>query len=330
MTKKTSLPPRRLSVAPMLDWTDRHCRYFHRLITRHTWLYTEMVTTGSLIHGDQQRFLNFSEQEHPVALQLGGSETDELAICAKLGQQWGYDEINLNCGCPSERVQRGAFGACLMLEPTLVADGVKAMRDVVDIDVTVKHRIGIDVVESYDFVRDFIGIVADAGCKTFIVHARNAILKGLSPKENREIPPLKYDYVYQLKKDFPELEIIINGGVKSYDEIDAQLQHVDGVMIGREAYHNPWIMAAFDERYYGDEPSAKTRIDVVEAMLPYIERELAAGGPRLNSIVRHMLGLMTGLRGARQFRQTLSDSKLLANSDPGLLLRAAQALPLAA
>lgn len=314
----------------MLDWTDRHCRYFHRLITRHTWLYTEMVTTGSLIHGDQQRFLNFSEQEHPVALQLGGSETDELAICAKLGQQWGYDEINLNCGCPSERVQRGAFGACLMLEPTLVADGVKAMRDVVDIDVTVKHRIGIDQVESYDFVRDFVGIVADAGCKTFIAHARNAILKGLSPKENREIPPLKYEYAYQLKKDFPELEIIINGGIRSLDEIDAQLQHVDGVMVGREAYHNPWLMSAFDERFYGDEPSAKTRIDVVEAMLPYIERELAGGGPRLNSIVRHMLGLMTGLRGARQFRQTLSDSKLLANSDPGLVLRAAQALPLAA
>ncbi len=324
------LPPRRLSVAPMLDWTDRHCRYFHRQLTRHSWLYTEMVTTGSLIHGDRQRFLDFSEDEQPVALQLGGSETDELAQCAKLGQQWGYDEINLNCGCPSERVQRGAFGACLMLEPTLVADGVKAMRDVVDIDVTVKHRIGIDEVESYDFVRDFVGTVADAGCRTFIVHARNAILKGLSPKENREIPPLKYDYAYQLKKDFPQLEIIVNGGIRTLEEIDAHLLHVDGVMVGREAYHNPWLMSAFDERYYGEGPFGKTRLQVVEAMLPYIERQLATGGPRLNSIVRHMLGLMSGLRGARLFRQEMSDSKALACGDPRLLLRAAQALPDAA
>ncbi len=324
------LPPRRLSVAPMLDWTDRHCRYFHRQLTRHSWLYTEMVTTGSLIHGDRQRFLDFSEDEQPVALQLGGSETDELAQCAKLGQQWGYDEINLNCGCPSERVQRGAFGACLMLEPTLVADGVKAMRDVVDIDVTVKHRIGIDEVESYDFVRDFVGTVADAGCRTFIVHARNAILKGLSPKENREIPPLKYDYAYQLKKDFPQLEIIVNGGIRTLEEIDAHLLYVDGVMVGREAYHNPWLMSAFDERYYGEGPFGKTRLQVVEAMLPYIERQLATGGPRLNSIVRHMLGLMSGLRGARLFRQEMSDSKALACGDPRLLLRAAQALPDAA
>lgn len=314
----------------MMDWTDRHCRYFHRQITRHTWLYTEMVTTGSVIHGDQHRFLDFSGEEHPVALQLGGSETDELAQCARLGQQWGYDEINLNCGCPSERVQRGAFGACLMMEPTLVADGVKAMRDVVDIDVTVKHRIGIDDVESYDFVRDFVGIVADAGCKTFIVHARNAILKGLSPKENREIPPLKYDYAYRLKKDFPQLEIIINGGIRTLEEIDEHLLQVDGVMVGREAYHNPWLMSAFDERYYGAEAPAKTRLQVVEAMLPYIETQLATGGPRLNSIVRHMLGLMAGLRGARAFRQTLSDSKLLASSDAQFVLRTAQALPLAA
>ncbi len=330
VTPKTPLPSRRLSVAPMLDWTDRHCRYFHRQITRHTWLYTEMVTTGSLIHGDQHRFLDFSAEEHPVALQLGGSETDELAHCAKLGQRWGYDEINLNCGCPSERVQRGAFGACLMMEPTLVADGVKAMRDVVDIDVTVKHRIGIDDVESYDFVRDFVGTVADAGCRTFIVHARNAILRGLSPKENREIPPLKYHYAYQLKKDFPQLEIIINGGIKTLEDIDTHLQHIDGVMVGREAYHNPWIMATFDERYYGDAPANKTRLQIVEAMLPYIESQLATGGPRLNSIVRHMLGLMTGLRGARAFRQTLSDSKLLATGDIGIVLNAAQALPLAA
>lgn len=327
---KTTLPSRRLSVAPMLDWTDRHCRYFHRQITRHTWLYTEMVTTGSIIHGDAQRFLNFSDDEHPVALQLGGSEPDDLAKCARLGEQWGYDEINLNCGCPSERVQRGAFGACLMSEPTLVADGVKAMCDAVSIDVTVKHRIGINDVESYDFVRDFVGTVADAGCRTFIVHARNAILKGLSPKENREIPPLKYDYAYQLKQDFPQLEIIVNGGIRTLEDIDAHLLHVDGVMVGREAYHNPWLMSAFDERYYDDAPSTKTRLQVVEAMLPYIESQLATGGPRLNSIVRHMLGLMAGLRGARTFRQTMSDAKLLASGDAGILLHAAQSLPLAA
>ena len=312
----------------MMDWTDRHCQMFHRQITRHTWLYTEMVTTGALIHGDVERHLNFNEEEHPVALQLGGSEPDDLAQCAKLGEKWGYDEVNLNCGCPSERVQKGAFGACLMAEPKLVADCVKAMRDVVDIDVTVKHRIGIDHVESYDFVRDFVGTIADAGCKTFIVHARNAILKGLSPKENREIPPLKPEYAYQLKRDFPHLEILINGGVKTLAEIDAHLEHVDGVMLGREAYHNPYLMAAFDARYYGDETAPKTRAEILQAMLPYIADQLARYGKggtglRLNSITRHMLGLMTGLPGARTFRQTLSDAKKLAAGDPALLLEAA-------
>lgn len=330
VTKKASLPSRRLSVAPMLDWTDRHCRYFHRQLTRHTRLYTEMVTTGSVIHGDAPRQLDFNDEEHPVALQLGGSEPEELAKCAKLGEQWGYDEINLNCGCPSERVQRGAFGACLMAEPKLVADGVKAMRDVVDIDVTVKHRIGINDVESYSFVRDFVGTVADAGCSTFIVHARNAILKGLSPKENREVPPLKYDYAYQLKKDFPQLEIIVNGGIRTLEDIDEHLKRLDGVMIGREAYHNPWLLSAFDERYYGEGPFQKTRLQVVEAMLPYIESQVATGGPRMNSIVRHMLGLMMGLRGAREFRQKMSDAKVLACGDPLLLLHAAKALPEAA
>src|SRR3954470_15564509 len=199
----------------MMDWTDRHCRYFHRLLSRNALLYTEMMTTGALVHGDVPRHLDFNAEEHPVALQLGGSDAAELAHCAKLGEQWGYDEINLNCGCPSERVQRGAFGACLMNEPQLVADCVKAMRDVVSVPVTVKHRIGVDAVEEYSFVRDFVGTIAEAGCDVFIVHARNAILKGLSPKENREIPPLKYDYAYQLKRDFPELEIIINGGIKT-------------------------------------------------------------------------------------------------------------------
>ena len=322
-------PSRRLSVAPMMDWSDRHCRLFHRQITRHTWLYTEMVTTGALVYGDVERHLRFNDEEHPVALQLGGSDPADLAIAAKLGQQWGYDEINLNCGCPSERVQKGAFGACLMAEPQLVADCVKAMRDAVTIDVTVKHRIGIDDVESYDFVRDFVGSVAAAGCTTFIVHARNAILKGLSPKENREVPPLKYDYAYQLKRDFPDFEIIVNGGIKTEAEIDLHLQHVDGVMLGREAYHNPYVMAGFDQRYYGDTGAVPTREQVLAAMIPYITAQLALGtrGVKLNSITRHMLGLMQGLPGARAFRQVLSDSTKLAAGDPRLLLEAAARLP---
>ena len=310
----------------MMDWTDRHCRMFHRQITRHTWLYTEMVTTGAIIHGDKARHLDFSEEEHPVALQLGGSEPEDLAISARYGEQWGYDEINLNCGCPSERVQRGAFGACLMAEPALVADSVKAMRDVVSIDVTVKHRIGIDEIDSYAFVRDFVGTVAEAGCRTFIVHARNAILKGLTPKENREIPPLRYERAYQLKRDFPQLEIIINGGIRTLHEIDEHLRHVDGVMIGREAYHNPYLMAGFDGRYYGDTAVPMTRAEIIDAILPYVREQLAREGPRLNSITRHMLGLMAGLPGARSFRQRLSDAKQLASGDPEILRQAAQAV----
>jgi tRNA-dihydrouridine synthase A len=320
--KSTIYPARRVSVAPMMDWTDRHCRFFHRGITRHTWLYTEMVTTGALLHGDVARHLDFSREEHPIALQLGGSEPQDLAQCAKLGEQWGYQEINLNCGCPSERVQRGAFGACLMAEPQLVADCVKAMRDVVSVDVTVKHRIGIDQQEEYGFVRDFVGTIAQAGCTTFIVHARNAVLKGLSPKENREIPPLRYEFVHRLKRDFPELEIILNGGIKTLEEIDAQLQHVDGVMIGREAYHNPWLMADFDARYYGDALHRPTRREVLLAMLPYVAEQLrrhGQSGLKLNSITRHMLGLVNGLPGARRFRQMLSDPKLLSRQDPELL-----------
>ena len=333
MNSTTNYKKRTLSVAPMMDWTDRHCRLFHRQITTHTWLYTEMVTTGALVYGDVERHLRFNDEEHPVALQLGGSDPTDLATSAKLGQQWGYDEINLNCGCPSERVQKGAFGACLMAEPKLVADCVKAMRDAVTIDVTVKHRIGINDVASYDFVRDFVGTVADAGCRTFIVHARNAILKGLSPKENREIPPLRYAVAYQLKRDFPDFEFIINGGIKTQDEIDLHLRHVDGVMLGREAYHNPFSMAQFDQRYYGDATPARSRDDVLAAMVPYIQAQLARDGGRglkLNSITRHMLGLMAGLPGARGFRQTLSDSKKLALGDAGLLLEAAARLPLAA
>ena len=322
---------RRVSVAPMMDWSDRHCRFFHRQLSRHTWLYTEMVTTGALVHGDVARHLDFSAEEHPVALQLGGSDPTDLAHSARLGQQWGYDEINLNCGCPSERVQKGAFGACLMAEPHLVADCVKAMRDAVSIDVTVKHRIGIDDHQSYEFVCDFVGTVAAAGCNTFIVHARNAILKGLSPKENREIPPLRYDVVYRLKRDFPTLEIILNGGVRSLSEIDLHLQHVDGVMLGREAYHNPYLLADFDARYYNDPSRRLSRGELIEAMLPYIDMHIRSpqsgnekNAPRLNNITRHMLGLMAGMPGARRFRQTLSDSKQLSLGDPHLLLKAIQ------
>ena len=295
-----------------------------------------MVTTGALIHGDVARHLDFSDEEHPVALQLGGSEPADLARSAKLGERWGYDEINLNCGCPSERVQKGAFGACLMAEPALVADCVKAMRDAVSIDVTIKHRIGIDDVDSYDFVRDFVGTAASAGCKTFIVHARNAILRGLSPKENREIPPLKYEFAYLLKRDFPALEIIINGGVKTLADIDAHLLHVDGVMLGREAYHNPYLLASFDARYYQDASPVKSRAEVVDAMLPYIHAQLDRHGHadgkslKLNSITRHMLGLMAGIPGARAFRQTLSDSTRLAAAGPELLMEALGATQAAA
>ncbi len=318
---RQALPPRTLSIAPMLDWTDRHYRYFARHITRNTWLYTEMVTTGALIHGDVERHLRFDEAEHPLALQLGGSDPADLAKCARLAQEWGYDEVNLNVGCPSERVQKGAFGACLMAEPHLVADCVKAMRDACDIDVTVKHRIGIDDVEHYDFLREFVDIVAAAGCQTFIVHARNAILKGLSPKENRDIPPLKYDYAYRLKRERPDLEILLNGGIKTQAEIDLHLAHVDGVMIGREAYHNPWMMANWDARYYGATSAAPEREAVVAVMLDYTRRELAEGN-KLRNITRHILGLYQGVPGTRQWRRMLSDAGLLAAADEKLLLQA--------
>jgi tRNA-dihydrouridine synthase A len=293
----------------MMDWTDRHCRYFHRLITRHTRLYTEMVTTGALLHGDVPRHLDFDPAEHPLALQLGGSEPEDLAACAKLAERWGYDEVNLNCGCPSERVQRGAFGACLMNEPKLVADCVKAMRDATSLPVTVKHRIGIDQVEDHGFVRDFVGTVAGAGCTVFIAHARNAWLKGLSPKENREVPPLRYETVYRLKREFPALTIVLNGGVSSDDDVATHLQHVDGVMLGREAYHNPWRMAAWDERFFGDAPQARSREDVEDLMVGHMARMQAAGTPWSHAS-RHMLGLWNGTPGARRWRQVWSDHRL--------------------
>ena len=303
-------PPLRLSVAPMMDWTDRHCRFFHRLLTRRALLYTEMVTTGALLHGDVPRHLRYSPEEHPLALQLGGSEPADLAHCARLGEQWGYDEINLNCGCPSERVQRGAFGACLMAEPALVADCVKAMLDVVGIPVTVKHRIGIDRTERYDFVRDFVGALHQAGCNTFIVHARNAWLQGLSPKENREVPPLRYSLVHQLKLDFPDCQIEINGGLTSNEQVQAQLQQVDGVMIGREAYHNPWWLSEWDALFYGDVASESTREQIEEHMVAYMLRQASEFGTPWYPIARHMLGLRHGLPGARRWRQVWSDHRL--------------------
>ena len=300
----------KLSVAPMMDWTDRHCRYFHRLLSQHALLYTEMVTTGALVHGDVPRHLQFNEQEHPLALQLGGSEPADLAYCAKLGEQWGYDEINLNCGCPSERVQRGSFGACLMAESQLVADCVKAMVDVVNVPVTVKHRIGIDKTESYGFVRDFVGAVSEAGCNTFIVHARSAWLKGLSPKENREVPPLRYALVHQLKQEFPHLQIAINGGITTAAQITEQLALVDGVMVGRAAYHDPWFLASWDAAFFGAAPSGLTREAVEALMCDYMAREFAASGTPWSAIARHMLGLRHGLAGSRRWRQVWSDHRL--------------------
>ena len=295
----------------MMDVTDRHCRFFLRQVNSRVRLYTEMITTGALIHGDVPRHLAFNQEEHPVALQLGGSEPEDLARCAKLGEEYGYDEINLNIGCPSERVQRGAFGACLMAEPPLVAQCVSRIKNEVSIPVTVKHRIGIDKIEDYSFVRDFVGTVAQAGCKTFIVHARNAVLKGLSPKENREIPPLKYDYVHRLKRDFPQLEIVINGGITSRHQLEEQLQHVDGVMIGRAAYSNPWFLA--DE--------GKTRAEVVHRMVDYARRQ-----DSLRHVTRHMLGLYHATPRARLWRRMLSDSAELEKNDPALLLRALEAV----
>jgi tRNA-dihydrouridine synthase A len=299
----------------MMDWTDRHCRFFLRQVNSSVRLYTEMITTGALIHGDVPRHLAFSEEEHPVALQLGGSEPDELAHCAKLGEQYGYGEINLNIGCPSERVQRGAFGACLMAEPRLVAQCVSAIRARVKIPVTVKHRIGLDRTEDYGFLRDFVGTVAEAGCRTFVVHARNAVLKGLSPKENREIPPLRYDYVYRLKGDFPQLEIVINGGITTLQEIDLHLKTVDGVMLGRAAYHNPWLLV----------DPGKTRAEVVHRMKEYCERQRDPSFS-LRNVTRHMLGLYHGHRRARLWRRMLSEPVLREKDDPALLLDALEAV----
>ncbi|MFS1464501.1 tRNA dihydrouridine(20/20a) synthase DusA [Vibrio lentus] len=307
-TNKTSkYASNRLSVAPMLDWTDRHCRYFHRLLSQQTLLYTEMVTTGAILHGKGD-FLEYNEQEHPLALQLGGSNPVDLAACAKLAGERGYDEVNLNVGCPSDRVQNGRFGACLMAEPELVADCVLAMKEVTDIPITVKTRIGIDDQDSYEFLTKFVSTVSEkGGCEQFTIHARKAWLSGLSPKENREIPPLDYDRAYQIKKDFSDLVIAVNGGITTLEQTKEHLQHLDGVMIGREAYHSPFILAEVDQQIFGLDTPIKKRSQVVEEMYPYIERELS-NGASLGHISRHMLGLFQSMPGARQWRRYISEN----------------------
>ncbi|QKK96301.1 MULTISPECIES: tRNA dihydrouridine(20/20a) synthase DusA [unclassified Pseudomonas] len=298
-------PSRRFSVAPMMDWTDRHCRFFLRLLSKNTLLYTEMVTTGALLHNDAHRFLRHDVSEHPLALQLGGSVPADLAACARLAEEAGYDEVNLNVGCPSDRVQNNMIGACLMAHPALVADCVKAMRDAVSTPVTVKHRIGINGRDSYAELCDFVGQVREAGCQSFTVHARIAILEGLSPKENREIPPLRYDVAAQLKADFPDLEIVLNGGIKTLDECQAHLETFDGVMLGREAYHNPYLLAEVDQQLFGSEAVVVSRSEALAQLRPYIVAHMENGGA-MHHVTRHILGLAQGFKGARRFRQLLS------------------------
>ena len=312
----------------MMDWTDRHCRYFHRLLSTRALLYTEMITTGALIYGDSDYHLKYNPEEHPLALQLGGSDPNDLAKCAELAYKHSYDEVNLNCGCPSERVQRGAFGACLMNESKLVADCVKAMRDASPLPVTVKHRIGLGRGESFGFVRDFVGEVSNAGCKTFIVHARNAWLEGLSPKENREIPPLKPDWAYRLKKEFPDLEFVYNGGVKTRQEINEHLAHLDGVMVGREAYHNPWILTGWDAIFEEQEPVkiGQTREEIESQMVMYMEREQQVNNVHWSSVARHMLGLYHAQPGGKRWRRVWSDHKLKSRSPQEVSALAQKAL----
>ena len=314
-----------LSVAPMMDWTDRNCRFFHRLLSKNTLLYTEMVTTGAVLHGDRERLLGFDAAEHPVALQLGGSDPAELAACARIAEEWGYDEVNLNVGCPSDRVQSGRFGACLMAEPDLVARLVGAMREAVSIPVTVKHRLAIDEMDEWPTVDHFVRTVSAAGCTHFIVHARKAWLKGLSPKENRDVPPLRYELVHRLKQENPQLTIAINGGIRTLDEAETHLTTLDSVMIGRAAYETPYILADADRRLFGGAPGPD-RHAVVEAMIPYVEERLSRGAP-LSSITRHMLGLFQGLPGARAWRRHLSENAHLPGAGPDVLLKAASLVP---
>ncbi|QRN41575.1 MAG: tRNA dihydrouridine(20/20a) synthase DusA [Neisseriaceae bacterium] len=315
----------RISIAPMLDWTDRHYRYLARLLTKHARLYTEMLHMGAIVYGNKEQFLEFKEEEHPIAVQLGGSDPQQLAEATRIAYNFGFDEVNLNCGCPSPKVQKGSFGATLMQDVTLVCDCLKSMQDSADIEVTLKHRVGINKEESYEFLRDFVGyIVLNTQCKTFIVHARNAWLNGLSPKENREIPPLKYDYVYQLKKDFPWVNIIINGGINTLGLIQEQLENVDGVMIGREAYQHPMFLQKWDEYFFGSESGIAIG-DLIQALYEYTKRELESYPElKLKNIVRHYLGLFHGQPRAKIWRQMLSDTELLSKNCPELILEAYQ------
>ena len=317
-----------IAVAPMMDWTDRHCRYFLRLLSPTAQLYTEMVTAAAIHHGDYAALLEFDQAEHPVALQVGGSDPALMAEAARRGADAGYDEININVGCPSDRVQSGQFGACLMARPELVADCLRAMRSEVDIPVTVKTRIGIDDEDSYEFLRRFVDIQQEAGCRKFIVHARIAVLEGLSPKENRSVPPLRYERVFQLKKDLPELEVILNGGIKTLEQVDEILGQIDGVMIGRQAYHDPYFLANL-EQHFNQAWSKPDRRSVVEQMIPYVERELARG-ERLGRITRHMLGLFMGQPGARAWRRYLSENAFRDGAGPEVLIDALNRMPVAA
>jgi len=318
----------RVAVAPMMDWTDRHCRYFMRLLSPSAFLYTEMVTAAAIHHGDAQRFLHFNREEHPLALQLGGSEPVWMASAAAKATAYGYDEININVGCPSDKVQSGQFGACLMARPETVAECFRAMLAETDIPITVKTRIGIDDQTSYEFLTTFVEALVAAGCRKFIVHARIAILDGLSPKDNRSIPPLDYERVYRLKRDFPELEIIINGGLTEIGQVDAALQHVDGAMIGRQAYHQPYFLAEL-EHHFNPDHALPLRSDIVLKMLPYIESVLGSGEP-LGRVTRHMLGLYAGQPGARAWRRYISQHSHLDGAGPEVLLDAIAAIPAAA
>lgn len=315
---------RTLCVAPMMDWTDRHCRYFHRLISPSALLYTEMVTTGAIIHGDVERFLAYNQEEHPLALQLGGSDPQDLASCSKLAEQYGYDEVNLNVGCPSDRVQRGRFGACLMLEPELVKECLTAMNEAVDIPVTIKTRLGVDDHYSYEYMRDFVAQVAESGVDVFVMHARKAVLAGLSPKQNREVPPLHHDWVYRLKKEMPQLEIVINGGIDSVESAQSQLQYVDGVMLGRAAYQQPWVLAECQEALFAPHTPVD-RDEVVEKMTAYIDRQIARG-TAVKHVSRHVMGLFQGLPGARKWRRYLSENAWRDDSNSDLLKQALAAM----
>lgn len=316
--------PHRFSVAPMMDWTDRYCRRFHRLLTRHALLYTEMVTTGALIHGDRAQHLDFDPVEGPVALQLGGCDPDDLALGARLGAQWGYHEINLNCGCPSERVQRGAFGACLMAEPDLVARCVSAMRQAVDLPITVKHRIGLGRDESLQMVVDFVGAVSQAGCTRFIVHARNAWLEGLSPKQNREVPPLRYSALSELQRQFPHLQFILNGGLSDWDSLELWAGRCDGVMVGRAAYQSPWLLSEVDHRLFHQPPDTEgfQRLEEIVMQLRALAQAMVRRDEPIRRLARHTLGLCNGHPGARRWRQLLSDPRALQDNDPDLFIRA--------